>query len=328
VTPQDSKGKRMLTTTSHHKARQFLQKATGLSKFATDQQAQDHFSGLHPELQDACMSFAQSDDDSDDESQEDAERRKAKGRRFLTSATGFDPSGSDADAQAHLDSLSPELQKACMAFAESDDDDDDEHDDIGRHAVRTVYAASGPGVQADDSAPGQLSTPFGHMHQARIINLPTQYDQITGPEILEPGVRVTFAMHPQTLDKQPIAVQFDSDKFTEDQARAWLAARNIREYTFQPDNRDQTPVTQGNPRDEGETPPQGFSDLNSFYSATIPVEVDEAVGRYAAATAGDVLRSYSSFRCPQCKGGIMDEVHSCPSCGTEWNAYAEQNLRY
>lgn len=139
---------------------------------------------------------------------------------------------------------------------------------------RTVYAATGPGVQQDVSPAGQLAMAFGHIHQARIINLPTQYDQVSGPEVLEPGVRVTFAMHPQTLDKQPVAVQFDSNKFTEDEARAWLADRNIREYVWQPDTRDQTPVTQGNPRAAGEKPPQGFSDISSFYAATIPVEVE------------------------------------------------------
>jgi DNA topoisomerase IB len=153
---------------------------------------------------------------------------------------------------------------------------------------RTVYAASGPGVQQDLSAGDQLAMAFGHVHQARITNLPTQYDQLSGPEVLEPGVRVTFAMHPQTLDKQPIAVQFDSTKFTEDEARAWLAARNISEYTFLPDARDQTPTTQGNPRAEGEKPPEGFSDLNSFYSATLPVENDEqGSGSKRASPVGD-----------------------------------------
>jgi len=137
---------------------------------------------------------------------------------------------------------------------------------------RTVYAAAGPGIQANNDTPGALSMPFGHLHQARIINLPVQYDQVTAPKVLEPGVRVTFAMHPQTLDQRPILVQFDSERFTENEAMAWLAARNIRDYQFQPDQRDKTPVTQGNPRDEGEKAPQGFSDLNSFYAATIPDE--------------------------------------------------------
>jgi hypothetical protein len=167
--------------------------------------------------------------------------------------------------------------------------------DMAGDIHRTVYTASGPGIQADVSPAGNLAMAFGHCHQARVINLPTQYDQISGPEVLEPGVRVQWAMHPQTLDRQPVLVQFDSEKFTEDQARAWLSARNIREYTWQPDSRDQTPTTQGNPRAEGEKPPQGFSDLNSFYAATIPVESERA----AAVTMADVVRtagphSYSS----------------------------------
>ena len=171
------------------------------------------------------------------------------------------------------------------------------HDFPPTDVVRTVYAASGPGVQADTTLPGSQAMAFGHIHQARITGLPVQYDQIAGPEVLEPGVRVTFAMHPQTLDKRPVAVQFDSQRFTEDQARAWLAARNIRDYTFLPDERDQTPVTQGNPRAEGEKQPEGFSDLDSFYAATIPDEIDGT--RASGVAPGDVVRtagphSYSS----------------------------------
>jgi hypothetical protein len=198
----------------------------------------------------------------------------------------------------------------------------------------TVYAASGPGIQADVSPAGNLAMAFGHCHQARVINLPTQYDQISGPEVLEPGVRVEWAMHPQTLDRQPVLVQFDSEKFTEDEARAWLSARNIREYTWQPDSRDKTPTTQGNPRAEGEKPPEGFSDLNSFYAATIPVESERA----SSITIRDVLRSAmingvpscGEHECPIC-GRVFDDDaddpkaddnRRCPSCGELIDSYA------
>ena len=146
------------------------------------------------------------------------------------------------------------------------------------HAVRsasiqrTIYAAAGPGRPANDSTPGELAMPFGHLHQARIVGLPVQFDQVTGPQMVEPGIRITWAMQPQTLDKLPTLVQFDSEKFSEDEARTWLSEHGVREYEFQADARDKTPATQGNPRDEGEEPPQGFSDLNSFYAATIPQE--------------------------------------------------------
>jgi hypothetical protein len=141
-------------------------------------------------------------------------------------------------------------------------------------AARTVYASAGPGVQQDVSPAGQLAMAFEYCHTARITGLPVAYDEITGPVVVEPGVRISYARRGQTLDQQPASVQFDSEKFSEDQARAWLNAHNIREYTFLPDVRDKAPVTQGSPRDEGEKPPEGFSDIGSFYSATLPIETE------------------------------------------------------
>ncbi len=275
-------------------------------------------------------------------------------RKFLIRAAGLSPFATDDEAQEHLDSLHPDSRIACLNHADAESDEDEQDDEERRRnnqtfsgdVSRTVYAASGPGVQADVSAAGELAMEFGHCHQARITNLPPQYDQISGPQVLEPGVRVTWAMHPQTLDKQPIAVQFDSEKFTEDQARAWLSARNIDGYTFQPDQRDKTPVTQGNPRDEGEKPPKGFSDLNSFYSATIPVENDqEGEGSKRAATICDhaailarvserhIIRAQrlgakhpdeGDFECPSCgyrfdddpdDEPVTDETRRCRHCG-------------
>jgi len=65
--------------TKYH--RQFLQKATGLSDYATDSEAAEHLAGLHPDLRKACQNYAEAvrdeegagDDDGDDD-ERDAER--------------------------------------------------------------------------------------------------------------------------------------------------------------------------------------------------------------------------------------------------------------
>jgi hypothetical protein len=167
---------------------------------------------------------------------------------------------------------------------------------IEREVRRSVYAASGPGVQADVSPAGYQSMEFGHCHKARVRNLPPQYDSISGPTVVEPGVRVTYAMHPQTLDKQPVAVELDSDRFTEEEARAWLSVHRIRDYDFLPDDRDRVPVTKGNPRAEGEKPPKGFSDIEAFYAATIPVDGDGERSASIDAAAVERARDELGYR--------------------------------
>lgn len=138
------------------------------------------------------------------------------------------------------------------------------------YVQRTVYAASGPGRQEDVTPAGALAMAFEHCHEAR-VNLAVQYDQISGPEVVEPGVRVEFAEYPATGDKRPLLIQFDADIFTPDAARSWLGVRGIRDYVWQPDSRGKV-GEQGSPREEPEKPPAGgeFDSLATFYARTIP----------------------------------------------------------
>jgi hypothetical protein len=137
------------------------------------------------------------------------------------------------------------------------------------HIMRTIYAASGPGVQDDASPAGLLAMAYQHVHIARVTGLPVSYDTLTGPQEVEPGVRVVWATNPSTLDKQPATVTFDADTFDEDSARAWLGSHGVREYLFEADSQDKTAVQTGS-REEPERPPaEGYVDLADFYANTI-----------------------------------------------------------
>ena len=73
-------------------------------------------------------------------------------------------------------------------------------DAVKRSGVqRAVFAASGPGVQADDDRPDGMSAPFAHIHQARCVGVPPEYDQISGPVELAPGIKISWASRPGTL---------------------------------------------------------------------------------------------------------------------------------
>jgi hypothetical protein len=192
---------------------------------------------------------------------------------------------------------------AALSVSRDDEDDDDEDDDdededededelrgrrrhaafssktIERHlpsgeVIRTIYTASGlvHHQDADITPASNLALAFEYCHQARLA-VPNEYDQQSGPEVIEPGVRAQYAFNPHNpTDRQPVLYQFDSTRFSEVAANAWLAAHGARDFTFQPDTRDKAPVTQGSAVEGSERAPEGFVDINAFYASTIPVE--------------------------------------------------------
>jgi len=149
---------------------------------------------------------------------------------------------------------------------------------------RSVLASSGPGVQMNDSGPGQAG-PFQHEHVAVAVGVPPQYDQLE-TQVIADGIRITWATCPATLAKLPQRVEFDADKLTPDECRAWLGTHNVRDYTFLSDARDK-PATLTSPRDEADRPPKGFASLSEFFAATVEVEADRA----APFTEADVERA-------------------------------------
>ena len=186
---------------------------------------------------------------------------------------------------------------------------------------RTVYyvqrarRAAGPFRRATNRGGLRPSSPGPHPQ-----SFPSSTTSSAGRKSIEPGVRVTFAMHPQTLDKQPITVEFDSDKFTENDCKAWLSMRNILiDYTFLPDQRDQTPTTQGNPRAEGEKPPAGFRGLEFFLLGYVAYRErpggrgQQAVSRVECVRYSPDNRinstppSGSKFGCPACSYRFLDD---------------------
>ncbi len=136
----------------------------------------------------------------------------------------------------------------------------------------TIWTNSGQGShqQSDVTPAGALAIAFEHSHTAR-VSLPTRFDEIDGPQTIEPGIRATIAKDVRSGDSQPISYEFDSTKFSQDQAREWLSQNVQSQYTFEPDIADRAPSTQGNaPRAEGENPPKGFESLDAFYDSTVP----------------------------------------------------------
>jgi hypothetical protein len=142
---------------------------------------------------------------------------------------------------------------------------------------RTIYTTAGLGKQkeAEVTPAGALAMQFEYMHQARI---PVQavYDELSGPQMIEDGVRVQWAAAPEIGAKKAVLYQFDSTRFSEAAAKKWLNDHAVTDYLWQPDSRDRTPVTQGSPRDKEEEPPEGFVDLASFLAATVPIEAEGA----------------------------------------------------
>lgn len=141
------------------------------------------------------------------------------------------------------------------------------------HITRTIFASSGPGVQDDVSPAGLLAMQFQHVHNARFNNIPTVFDELSGPVQIADGVRVTWAKNPRTNDQLPASVEWDSEKFSENDARRWLNEKwsgLAGEFTFEPDSQDKTPVTSGS-RELPEKCPPEFSDLSDFYASTLPL---------------------------------------------------------
>ena len=157
----------------------------------------------------------------------------------------------------------------------------------------TVYASSGPGVQANDAPDGALAMPFERCHIAECVSLPIEFDQLSGPQELQDGVRVTWGENPRTLEKLPKRVQFDADKFTADEAKSWLSSHNVSSYQFLPCADEKTPQSRGAVDNPDEQPPPGYASLQEFYAQTEST-------RSAPPTVADVARAgqelYDSFR--------------------------------
>jgi DNA-directed RNA polymerase subunit RPC12/RpoP len=252
------------------------------------------------------------------------------------------------------------------------DPDDDEGEEGERSAgtgdndvARTVFAASAPGraaaSQADTGPGDRLAAAYEHCHTARILT-PPAYDQVQEPEEMEPGVRVTFSKNPFTLDQQAVTVEFSTDRYTVDQAIAWLAARNIVDYKFQPSDETQTPTTHADPEAQEERQPPEYSDMSSFLSSTIETEepgegsgqpsrvrsyatlpdwVTRAARKMDRANANpDAEKRYT---CPTCNNKFdddedepaTDETRRCHRCGNllddaarmeEWRAEAADHF--
>jgi hypothetical protein len=140
------------------------------------------------------------------------------------------------------------------------------------HVRRTIFNATGPGVQQDDTRPGAMSGPWQHVHQARVRGNPV-YDQLSGPVVLQDGVRVTYGyrpLHPE--DKQPVLFEFDSTKYSEAASKRILSSMGVREYVWQPDSADMIPPTGVNPREQDQKAPAGWPSLQQFLENTIAVD--------------------------------------------------------
>ena len=258
-------------------------------------------------------------------------------RAFLIRATGLQPWATDDEAKQHFDSLHPDLQEACRAHAaseEADEEDDDQDVDVDRaaaagagDAARGIYVASAPGradaAQEDVSAAGALARQFRHAHVAHMTMVPPQYDQLSGPEDTERGIRILWGTCPATLEKQPIEISFDADLYSEDEARAWLASRNYTGYDFEPNASDQPTETHG-PREEPQKPPADFDDLPTFLAATIETdEPGEGSGqpsrvRSYAALPGWVTRAAAKMERANAKPDA-EKRYTCPTCNNKFD---------
>jgi len=143
----------------------------------------------------------------------------------------------------------------------------------------TIYAAefaAGPGVHSDaGETAGALTEPYEYLHVAR-LPLPGNFNELSQWQEIAPGVQVQWATPTGGGDqKKAAAYRFDALRFGPDQARAWLAARNVLAFSFVEDARHRPPQTQGSPSDPGEEAPAGFASLAEFYSQTVPVDLDE-----------------------------------------------------
>ena len=132
----------------------------------------------------------------------------------------------------------------------------------------TSYAASGPGVQMVDDSPA-LSLPFERTSVATCIVRP-ENDQLSGPEEICEGIRVTWATNPRSLQRVPARVQFDADKLTPEDCKAWLSSHNVSSYEFLPADDGKAPQYCGGEAHPDEQPPagEGFASLSDFYART------------------------------------------------------------
>jgi hypothetical protein len=141
----------------------------------------------------------------------------------------------------------------------------------------------------DDSPDGALSLPFEHCHIAEVYGLPVEFDSITGPQEIAPGVRVTWATNGKTLEKLPQRVQFDADRMTPDDCRKWLASHNVTGYTWLPADSEKPPQYRGSVENPDEEAPPNFASLQEFYQLT-------QEERSALPTVADVRRAGESLR--------------------------------
>jgi len=219
-------------------AREFLVKNCGLDPLADDEEAANHFSRLHPDMQKTCREFAENEGN-----EKDADRGGDRGggskitkyvrglRHFLQRATGLSDFATDDEARAHLDTLSAPLQEAARSYAESEMDEDDENEDEDADAQRTSYLSAGPDRQADTSAAGPPTMPL-RVHSAVFLP-PPGYTESSPAEIIEAGIAVATCRNPETMDERPAAVSFDPAKFDEQACLDWLAAHHLDASGFQ-----------------------------------------------------------------------------------------------
>jgi hypothetical protein len=232
---------------------------------------------------------------------------------------------------------------------------DDGDEEAGRTSTagagdvaRTVFNSPGA-ITPDESPAGARAAQFENAHTARVLGIAPQYSEQSGPELLQEGVRVTWAAVPGNDDRKAIAYEFDSSIYSEDDCREFLAEHHVTDFTFQPDARDQVPVTHGS-REEPEKPPEGFSTIGDFLQSTIACDEDDEGSdrphRVRHAEPDAVLRHASAVRtrltdqktgllfCRRCGGAFRSgydvdggpEKLTCPLCGAELDDEAENDL--